>query len=1120
MRLLHIRYYIFFTVLLTSHGAIWAQVNDASEKAALLELYNSTDGINWVNDWNITHLQDATPLADIPSAHLPGITVSNGDVTDIQFASNNNMVGSLPASLNNLINLQTLVIRGSKIASSNRNRISGILPVLNSLLLLREVDLYFNDCTGEVGWLGISGANLTTVNLHSDNTSPSNLRIHINSNLANASSLLRLDLSYNRVTSVSGTVNNDLGTSIGALDGLIDLSLISCNLSTNSFPLEFGDMASLKSLNLSNNDFSDLPGMISNLLTLESLTLIDCSGGFFEMDFPPTFGQLDQLSFLDLSDNQFTYNDVHSIVQDLIGCASLKTLILRDNNLTNVSENFDQLTALRVLDLSLNRLGNSSLGNLSGSGITDLTLEACDLGNMLPTGIYQLPSLVKLDIGNDNSNLAGDPRANRINLNSIPVQAVLTNPNLNLKTLIIDWNAIATPAILPAWFGSGNMATIEKLILNNNGLSQLIPSPPAVHNFTSLVNLKELDLSNNSLGNGGQQPFPDFFTCDIFPFLTIFNVSGNQLPNPLPDIRSCDQLQVLNLSNNMFSEKLLIKGNPNTELDFRGNLPALKYLNISGNQLSNLLNLSARSDLNQMSIDVSINKFDFGDLQPFYSPTCVKRSGSFIYAIQSPGLLGDPMTFSVPEGMQVTLEFNVEGSNNLYRWEHFNGGAWICKPTCAWPSLPQKGNTLQVSNASHADIGIYRTRITNTCFPDLVFTGNNVNLEFIPPLCQSDIPPGGGTFKLDKLTGSIIFVRDGCDIQIPMTCVFGPSGTVDNVVSASATVHSDNWSYTYLNADEEETINKYETGELGKWRQKATYAFNTNLDQSKDKNFNAGTYKYTIFNHQDIEKNSGAWIKVAEIDKFSPHGDAVEERNALSIPSTVKYGYNNTLPYLVAQNAEYASVFFESFENRYNTSFEDGFQENGGVLDESGVYHSGKNSFKITGNSAITLRTFYVNSQMKLQGLVAKLWVKGSANNTLNFQLVQNNNPLSSVPFKEVASSGEWMLYQALLKPLDFESIPEHDLPQANGSFLLKIQYTGSATIHLDDIRIQPYDAEMTAYVYDPLTLRVLAIFDDQHFGLYYQYNAEGKLIRKKIETERGIKTIQETQYNIKKVNK
>ena len=73
---------------------------------------------------------------------------------------------------------------------------------------------------------------------------------------------------------------------------------------------------------------------------------------------------------------------------------------------------------------------------------------------------------------------------------------------------------------------------------------------------------------------------------------------------------------------------------------------------------------------------------------------------------------------------------------------------------------------------------------------------------------------------------------------------------------------------------------------------------------------------------------------------------------------------------------------------------------------------------------------------------------------------------------------------------------------------------SGTENIWIDDVRMQALDAQMICYVYDVNTLRLLTSFDDQHFGLFYQYNAEGKLVRKLIETERGMKTVQETQYN------
>ncbi len=52
----------------------------------------------------------------------------------------------------------------------------------------------------------------------------------------------------------------------------------------------------------------------------------------------------------------------------------------------------------------------------------------------------------------------------------------------------------------------------------------------------------------------------------------------------------------------------------------------------------------------------------------------------------------------------------------------------------------------------------------------------------------------------------------------------------------------------------------------------------------------------------------------------------------------------------------------------------------------------------------------------------------------------------------------------------------------------------------------------MKSYVYDPVTLRLAAELDDNNYATFYQYDEEGKLIRIKKETERGVETIQESR--------
>ena len=71
--------------------------------------------------------------------------------------------------------------------------------------------------------------------------------------------------------------------------------------------------------------------------------------------------------------------------------------------------------------------------------------------------------------------------------------------------------------------------------------------------------------------------------------------------------------------------------------------------------------------------------------------------------------------------------------------------------------------------------------------------------------------------------------------------------------------------------------------------------------------------------------------------------------------------------------------------------------------------------------------------------------------------------------------------------------------------------------VYFDDIRFFPVDGSMMSYVYDPVSLRLMAELDERNYATLYEYDEEGKLIRVKKETERGVMTIQENRDNIKK---
>jgi hypothetical protein len=243
------------------------------------------------------------------------------------------------------------------------------------------------------------------------------------------------------------------------------------------------------------------------------------------------------------------------------------------------------------------------------------------------------------------------------------------------------------------------------------------------------------------------------------------------------------------------------------------------------------------------------------------------------------------------------------------------------------------------------------------------------------------------------------------------------------------------------------------------------------------------------------------WIASTEVTLYSPHGNALEEKNPLGIYSSARFDKEGILPTMVAGNAQYASTYFNGFEGP-------GFASKG---------HSGK-SHKALSNAEKGLLVsgdkIMKTSQLTTKGGIVKLWVHHDYDQSeLKVRLRNatngNNGETSTNEYTlaKVVQVGEWVLFSGQIAGSAFGTF-------AYNEFDLVVSSAFTGTLKIDDVKFQPVDAQTTCYVYDLKSLRLLVQFDDEHFGLYYQYNDEGKLIRRLIETERGMKTVQETQYN------
>jgi hypothetical protein len=90
--------------------------------------------------------------------------------------------------------------------------------------------------------------------------------------------------------------------------------------------------------------------------------------------------------------------------------------------------------------------------------------------------------------------------------------------------------------------------------------------------------------------------------------------------------------------------------------------------------------------------------------------------------------------------------------------------------------------------------------------------------------------------------------------------------------------------------------------------------------------------------------------------------------------------------------------------------------------------------------------------------------------------------------------------------------------PAGATSFTMNFVNGGTGKMYLDDIRIHPFNANMKSYVYDPVNLRLVAEQDANNYSSFYEYDEEGTLIRTKVETREGVKTVNETRSSLQKV--
>jgi hypothetical protein len=363
--------------------------------------------------------------------------------------------------------------------------------------------------------------------------------------------------------------------------------------------------------------------------------------------------------------------------------------------------------------------------------------------------------------------------------------------------------------------------------------------------------------------------------------------------------------------------------------------------------------------------------------------------------------------------------------------------------------------------------------------------------------------------------------------------------------------------------------NPFVNGTRGIWRLKRSWDYDGERDYqvgfyagTRNTGINAqGTFKTfsPYWNCSAFSNNStNNWTYANSFEKINYNGKVFEQRDISGMPSADLFGYGNHMVKATCTNSAYRNIAFENFEDweteNYNATSTPGFRckpnnhwfdvkellarNRGALRPEIGISNRGH-----TGQKSLEINTI---RNLEISTPVTSVSSPVSETAALNIiqpkDIVEKFNP-------EKGKKYHVSMWIQVNKYIEFEDglydayknafriyINDQELStrstiingwqqvsgivelrSSSSNFNLKISNAHINGILIDDIRIHPEEAAMTAYVYDPEKLRLVAELDNFNFASFIQYNSEGKPVRSKLETEKGIITVSETHSSSRK---
>lgn len=274
------------------------------------------------------------------------------------------------------------------------------------------------------------------------------------------------------------------------------------------------------------------------------------------------------------------------------------------------------------------------------------------------------------------------------------------------------------------------------------------------------------------------------------------------------------------------------------------------------------------------------------------------------------------------------------------------------------------------------------------------------------------------------------------------------------------------------------------------WRQKASYVWapaGVSADGITPLN------QFTDFNWTNPLANTISWLKTRETTLYNVYSNELEEVDLYGTAAATLMGYDESKVLISGTFARQKDLAFTGAEDELSSGmFPGGIGLGDGVVEKNTTSpainaHTGYNSLRVDANKAGFNCTISLDAADAKKSFLASVWVKGNGSSAPVAGLyykVGNGAPVSA-SVNTLKKAGNWYLISLVVPAATIAGASSISFGCTNNS---------AATVYFDDFRVQPGEAQTSAYVYDKFSGELTYILNGNNLFTRYEYDAAGRL--------------------------